>query len=209
MPYLIADYFKRVSSASLEFITVGGGHFVTHLVCSYWLLSPTDTRNLTEISVVPFSLPTTTSREVVYIDDDTVSVHRSLFPVLCHEPPTLDKKLPKRSRISGSLPARTAPAHPDLWYLVNEMKSIHRTMKAQRYEYNALSVEIQESIHNTQNIQNQVLWVADCTRKYMDDFKSELPHDQPPLIGEEEEEDPEEDKEYKPNEEDGEDTTHN
>ncbi|KAI3700773.1 hypothetical protein L2E82_45411 [Cichorium intybus] len=201
IPYFIADYFKQITDAPLKFVAIGGIHFVMHLALSYGLLTPHNVRVLEVIPPIIFSPPTTTSRDIIYIDDGATSVLRSPFLALRCEPSTSQK----RPRETVSLPQRIAPATLDSRFIADEVKSIHRTLHNQELEHNILSATVRDIDRRTQNTQTQLMWLSECVVKFLADSKCTIPRPRPPLIEEEEEEpmeeEPEEEEEY--------DTAHN
>ncbi|KAI3516639.1 hypothetical protein L1887_15562 [Cichorium endivia] len=165
MPYFIADYFKQIMDALLNQIALGGGHYVMRLAQSYGLLSEHATRGLTIIQPVPFSPPTTISRDVIYIDDGITTPERFPFPALRTEPSSSSRK---RQRAQAAV--------------------------------------TKETNKRTENMQEQLLWLADCMITFMAKSRCAPPRPQP--TPQEEEEPMEEDLEEDPEEGEEDDTAH-
>ncbi|KAI3515885.1 hypothetical protein L1887_14790 [Cichorium endivia] len=204
-PYFIADYFRQIMDAPLHQIALGGGHYVMRLAKSYGLLTEHATRGLTVIPPVPFSPPTTISRDVIYVDDGVTASERFPFPALRAEPSSSSSK--KRQRVTDSLPRTLSPATMESRYLVDKMQAVQQTLQTHLREHQAQAVVTKEINKRTENMQDQLLWLADCMITFMAKSRCAPPRPQPTPQEEEEpmEEDPEEDAEE--GEED--DTAHN
>ncbi|KAI3780893.1 hypothetical protein L2E82_10886 [Cichorium intybus] len=158
IPYFVADYFKQITDEPLKQIALGGGHYVMRLAQSDGLLSEHTTRGLTLVQPVPFSPPTTISRDVIYVDDGITAAERSPFLVLRTEPST-SKKLPW---VTVSLPRRLSPATMESRYLADEVKTVQRALQTHMREHQIQSAAAREIEKKTENTQTQLLWLADC-----------------------------------------------
>ncbi|KAI3700070.1 hypothetical protein L2E82_44685 [Cichorium intybus] len=201
IPYFVADYFKQITDEPLKQIALGGGHYVMRLAQSYGLLSEHTTHGLTLVQPVPFSRPTTISRDVIYVDDGITAAERSPFLVLRTEPSTSKK----RPRVTVSLPRGLSPATMESRYLADEVKTVQRALQAHMREHQIQSAAAREIEKRTENTKMQLLWLADYMITLMAKTKCVPPRPQP-TIKEEEEEPMEEDPEEEEDEED--DTAH-
>ncbi|KAI3708161.1 hypothetical protein L2E82_37264 [Cichorium intybus] len=114
----------RITDEPLKQIALGGGHYVMRLAQSYGLLSEHTTRGLTVVQPVPFSPPTTISRDVIYVDDGITAVERSPFPVLRTEPSTSKK----RPWVTMNPPRGLSPATMESRYLADEVKTVQKAL---------------------------------------------------------------------------------
>ncbi|KAI3767333.1 hypothetical protein L2E82_17428 [Cichorium intybus] len=206
MPYFIADYFRRITDAPLHQTALGGGHYVMRLAQSYGLLSEHTTRGLTVIPPVPFSPPTTLSRDVIYVDDGVTTSERFPFPALRTEPSSSTSR--KRQRVTDSLPRSLSPATMESRYLVDKMQAIQQTLQTHHRDQQAQSVVTKEMNRWTENMQDQLLWLADCMITFMAKSQCAPPRPQP-TVRDEDEESMEEDPEEDPEEGEEDDTAHN
>ncbi|KAI3708563.1 hypothetical protein L2E82_37811 [Cichorium intybus] len=161
IPYFVASYFKQLTDAPMKYIALGGGHYVMRLAYSYGLLSKYNTRGLTVIQPVPFSPPTTTSRDVIYGDDGITSVDRAPFPVLRAEPSTSRK----RPRVSFNLPRGLSPAIMESRFLADEVKTVQQALQTHKQEHRVQAMALHEVDRRTKNTHEQLFWLMECCLK--------------------------------------------